>query len=645
MKFIDKIVSYIENHYLNRYWLLLIDSAISVFSTYVTFLIFGYFAGKRLLPYSYIEIAAISLFASVIAIFLFKIYRGVVRHTSIREIWRISFASLGKGIIMLIVFSLFSFLTGRHIGSYSNTLILILTDVVLTFFLFLLMRIVVKSFYDILVLNRMMVKNHENVLIYGDNSDSVSTMNMTLSSSKYHCVGFVKFYNRSNSQILNGLKVYGIDDERSFVKLISDNDIKAVIFPNNIMLQSEKSRLVLLAARRYVKILIKPVFSDVKDGIFDAGKIREIKIEDLLGREEIKIDEVEIRQYLTDKVVFVTGGAGSIGSQLCRQLIAMPIRKLILLDTAETPLHDILLELKSTAPTVEKKFKIVDIRNYERMDFMFRKYKPNIVFHAAAYKHVPMMESNPFEAVMVNVFGTKNMVDFAVKYDVEKFIMISTDKAVNPTNVMGASKRIAEIYVQTVGKAIKEGSMEGKTKFITTRFGNVLGSNGSVIPLFKRQIASGGPVTVTDPRIIRYFMTISEACKLVLEAVTLGEGSDIYVFDMGKPVKIDDLAKNMISLSGLELDKDIKIEYIGLRAGEKLYEELLCDGENTVMTKHDKIFKAKVREYDLEDVIKKLDKLHGIADTMNKDDMVSVMKEIVPEFISSNSRYGRLDKK
>ena len=292
---------------------------------------------------------------------------------------------------------------------------------------------------------------------------------------------------------------------------------------------------------------------------------------------------------------------------------------------------------------MEKKFVIADVRNKDRIDALFDKYRPNVVFHAAAYKHVPLMESNPVEAVQANVFGTKNVVDASIRYNIEKFVMISTDKAVNPTNVMGASKRIAEIYVQTVGKEIASGRMPGKTKFVTTRFGNVLGSNGSVIPLFKEQIAKGGPVTVTDPRIIRYFMTISEACSLVLEAATMGEGNDIFVFDMGEPVKIDDLAKKMISLAGLQLGKDIEIKYVGLRPGEKLYEELLKDEENTLPTVHKKIFRAKVREYDMAEVDRELENLRVAALGMKKDDTVLAMKSIVSEYKSANSRYERLD--
>jgi len=351
----------------------------------------------------------------------------------------------------------------------------------------------------------------------------------------------------------------------------------------------------------------------------------------------------------------VTGGAGSIGSELCRLITSFPISQIIILDNAETPLHNIQLELtdreKNTlGESFDKKkfddnykFLIADVRDINRLERVFDTYKPQIVFHAAAYKHVPLMEANPCEAVNVNVFGSRNVADMAVKYNVEKMVMVSTDKAVNPTNVMGCSKRLAEIYVQTLSRSIIKGEVKGNTKFITTRFGNVLGSNGSVIPRFREQIINGGPVTVTHKDIIRFFMTIPEACRLVLEAATMGEGYEIFVFDMGKPVKIADLARNMISLAGFEPDKDIKIVYTGLRPGEKLYEELLSSKENTIPTGHKKISVAKVREYVLDGVLKDLELLNVQVANMDKTNTVRQMKAIVPEFKSMNSEYEKLD--
>ena len=352
----------------------------------------------------------------------------------------------------------------------------------------------------------------------------------------------------------------------------------------------------------------------------------------------------EIAEGLEGKVVLVTGAAGSIGSELCRQLTRFEVKQLILLDSAETPMHNVQLEFTDKYPNISFIPVIGDVRSQERMDFVFRNYHPQVVFHAAAYKHVPLMELNPCEAVRVNVYGTMNVADHAVKYGVERFVMVSTDKAVNPTNVMGASKRLAEIYVQSLSVAIRDGVQAGTTRFITTRFGNVLGSNGSVIPRFREQIRNGGPVTVTHPDIIRYFMTIPEACRLVMEAGTMGMGGEIYIFEMGRPVKIADMARKMIELSGFDPDKEISIVYTGLRPGEKLYEELLSNKENTLPTAHNKIRVAKVREYNYVEVTKELEKLNELAAMVNIPEVVKMMKAIVPEFVSKNSEFEKFDK-
>lgn len=642
---IDKIVAYFTKHYVNRYFVLLIDVVISVCSTVLVLGVFDYFTPSgKVPPLFYMAGAAVSAVVSLIVFFFTKSYAGVVRHTTMREMWRISFASILKGVIMLLI--LYSadvrpsiFLDGKWIVVFA------ILDMVLTLFLLILARILITNIYSMLTSSSVPEYYVKNTLIYGTDDDSVYTLSFLEKTmhTKYRCVGFVTTDKNGKNNLLCGYKVYHIENKRDFARLVTSKLVAAMVFPSNVAARNEENRILKFCSERRIQILVKPSLANFDDSIFRA-KIREIKIEDLLGRDEIKISILEIREFLTDKVVVVTGGAGSIGSELCRQLVNMPIRKLILVDFAETPMHNMQLELRSQAPRVEKKFVIADVRNRERIDQLFDKYRPNVVFHAAAYKHVPLMESNPVEAVHSNVFGTKNVVDASIKYDVEKFVMISTDKAVNPTNVMGASKRIAEIYVQTIGNEIMAGRVSGKTKFVTTRFGNVLGSNGSVIPLFKEQIAKGGPVTVTDPRIIRYFMTISEACSLVLEAATMGEGNDIFVFDMGDPVKIDDLAKKMISLSGLELGKDIEIKYVGLRPGEKLYEELLKDEENTLPTVHKKIFRAKVREYDMEEVNRELKDLYEHTLSMKKDDTVLSMKRMVPEYKSANSRYQRLDK-
>ena len=387
-----------------------------------------------------------------------------------------------------------------------------------------------------------------------------------------------------------------------------------------------------------------PTIDELREGTKTLRNLPDIRIEDLLGRDEIHINTGEIANFLKGKVVMVTGAAGSIGSELCRQLCHFGLKQLVLFDSAETPMHNIRLELEEKFPQVEFTPVMGDVRMVDRVESVFRRFHPQIVFHAAAYKHVPLMEENPCEAVHTNVYGTHNVADMAVKYDVDKFIMISTDKAVNPTNVMGASKRLAEIYVQSLSVAISKGLHPGKTRFITTRIGNVLGSNGSVIPRFREQLAKGGPLTVTHPDIIRYFMTIPEACRLVLEAAFMGKGNEIFVFDMGTPVKIADLARRMIELAGLVPDKDIEIQYTGLRPGEKLYEELLAIKENTLPTLNEKIYRAQVREYDFKEINELMDPLVHLAVCVDKVRTVKLMKEIVPEFKSKNSEYEALDK-
>lgn len=392
-----------------------------------------------------------------------------------------------------------------------------------------------------------------------------------------------------------------------------------------------------------VKTLIAPSISETDVNDLSYQFVRPIRIEDLLGREEIKINMQEITSEYQNKIILVTGAAGSIGSELCRQLAQIGVRKLILFDSAETPLHYVRLEFEKKYPGIDFVPVIGDVRVKQRLRMVFEQHHPEIVFHAAAYKHVPLMEENPCEAVYVNVVGTRQIADIAVEFGAEKMIMISTDKAVNPTNVMGASKRLAEIYVQSLGYAIVEGIVKGKTKFITTRFGNVLGSNGSVIPRFKEQIENGGPVTVTHPDIIRYFMTIPEACRLVMEAGMMGEGNEIFVFEMGEPVRIVDLATRMIELAGYRPNEDIKIEFTGLRPGEKLYEELLSTEENTLPTSNKKIKIAKVRHYEYSEVLEDFAAFEGLVQNVEIINTVTLMKKIVPEFISKNSRFEELD--
>ena len=420
--------------------------------------------------------------------------------------------------------------------------------------------------------------------------------------------------------------------------------IDSIIFAHRQDARNEENRLIRYCNSKRVKVLYSPSVEEVVNGRVQAGSVREIKIEDLLGRPEINISLKEIRENFRDKVVLVTGAAGSIGSELCRQLAQFGIKRLVLFDNAETPMHNCRLELEERFPELDFVPVVGDVRIPARLDYVFSKFHPQVVFHAAAYKHVPLMEENPCEAVYVNVAGSRNVADRCIKYGVEKMVMISTDKAVNPTNVMGCTKRLAEIYVQSLGLAIEQGKMQGKTRFVTTRFGNVLGSNGSVIPRFRDQIAKGGPVTVTHPEITRFFMTIPEACRLVMEAATMSIGNQIFVFDMGESVKISHLAWRMIELAGFEPDKDIKIAYTGLRPGEKLYEEVLSTEENTLPTRHDRIRIAKVRQYDYQEAVVVADRLEELSKEVRIPEMICLMKETVPEFVSKNSEFERYDK-
>ncbi len=399
-----------------------------------------------------------------------------------------------------------------------------------------------------------------------------------------------------------------------------------------------------MAREAGLKLYIAPTIDEMPEGKLLSAGIRKIKIEDLLGRSEIKIDMEKIHENFAGKRVLVTGAAGSIGSELCRQLAGMGVGELIMFDNAETPLHNVRLEFDDNFKGLKFTPVIGDVRQTKRLDYVFRKFKPQVVFHAAAYKHVPLMEENPCEAVLVNVIGSKNVADKCVEYGVERMVMVSTDKAVNPTNIMGCTKRLAEIYVQSLGLAIEKGIVKGKTTFVTTRFGNVLGSNGSVIPRFTEQIVKGGPVTVTHPEIRRFFMTIPEACRLVMEAATMADGTQIFVFDMGTPILISELARRMIELAGYEPGTEIKIEYTGLRPGEKLYEEVLATKENTIPTPHDRIFVAKVREYSYSDAADIAVKLESLSRDVLIPEMVVLMKRTVPEFKSKHSVFEKYDK-
>ena len=482
-----------------------------------------------------------------------------------------------------------------------------------------------------------------NVMVYGVDDKSVATVNRLANSPHYNVVGYLNYGRRLRGQNIQGMKIFYFDRKEHLTWFHERFFVDAILFAREDDVKKEADRLIEYCQETGVKVLVAPTIDEVVDGKIMKSSIREVKIEDLLGRDEIKISMDEIVENFSGKTVMVTGAAGSIGSELCRQLASFGPKKLILFDNGETPMHNLRLELEERFKDLDFVPVIGDVRQKQRLDYVFRAHRPQVVFHAAAYKHVPLMEENPCEAVRVNVAGSRNVADKCIEYDVEKMVMISTDKAVNPTNIMGCTKRLAEIYVQSLGLAIERGEVKGRTKFVTTRFGNVLGSNGSVIPRFREQIAKGGPVTVTHPDITRFFMTIPEACRLVMEAATMSTGNQIFVFDMGESVKINTLAKRMITLAGFVPGKDIEIQYTGLRPGEKLYEEVLSNKENTDPTSHDRIRIAKVREYEHEKAKTIMAELEHLSMVVQIPEMVQLMKRTVPEFISKNSEYEKYD--
>lgn len=632
-KFFAKIS---QMQYASQWLVFACDFFLALLSTFLTVLLIVHLWNIENYDEFFSKAMAFSILSSTIGILSFKTYKGLIRHSSLTEAGRLASANLLRFILSLF---LYIFLLENY--PYWMAILASLLDLGIVFFLQTSFRSVVVAIYWRAVHQSSNMGREMLICIDEQSMERFGFLN-AVSFSGYHVAGYVR-YGEPGKMRMSDLQVYSVKSQEEFNTLIRSRGIQAVLFPSQEMLQTESERLLRFANRAMVRSLLLPAADEIKKGKSVVSALPEVRIEDLLGRDEIKINLVEIINQLKGKVVMVTGAAGSIGSELCRQLCTFGLKRLILFDNAETPMHNIRLELEETFPNMDLIPVIGDVRMINRLEMLFKRYKPQYIFHAAAYKHVPLMEENPCEAVYTNVYGTRNVAEMAVKYDVEKFIMISTDKAVNPTNVMGASKRLAEIYVQSLSISISKGVIEGKTRFITTRFGNVLGSNGSVIPRFRKQLEKGGPLTVTHPDIIRYFMTIPEACRLVLEAAYLGQGDEIFVFDMGTPVKIADLARRMIELSGMIPDKDIDIIYTGLRPGEKLYEELLATKENTLPTENKKIFRAQVREYDYQTICKEYDILTDYALQVRKMDTVQMMKKIVPEFKSRNSIYEELD--
>lgn len=568
---------------------------------------------------------------------IFHTYSGILRYSTFIDTIKVLLAVVLAGVVMLIGNAITKHVWG--VALCMNTAVVIYTFVAFT--LLFSLRVGTKTFFEMAQRNNTLSKR---VLIYGTKQAGIAIAKMLRSSgeSLYRPVGFIEDDEKRKTYDMMGLHVYRLDDK--LIDRMKRMNIHNVIVSPLKMKEIRPSKDLAIFLDNDIHVLTTPYFTEWEsNNNSNIGRIESIRVEDLLERPEIKIDTENVRQVLSGKVVMVTGAAGSIGSELVRQIIPFSPRVVVLFEQAESPLHDLTLDLQRQYPEQRLIPIIGDVRDKHRVEEVINELRPNVIYHAAAYKHVPLMESNPNEAIHANVMGTKNMADAAVKFGVERFVMISTDKAVNPTNIMGASKRVAEIYVQSLFNKLKKED-PNCTKFITTRFGNVLGSNGSVIPYFKKQIAAGGPVTVTHPDIIRYFMTIPEACCLVLEASTLGNGGEIFVFDMGQPVKILDLAKNMIRLAGYVPNKDIRIEFTGLRPGEKLYEELLNQKEKTLPTQNEKIMIARVQEFEFDKVQDSVNTLINLSKRSKPFLTVSQMKKIVPEYISRNSVYEKLDK-
>ncbi len=630
-----------QMNYLPRWGVLLLDILLSSIAFWLSVWIGSGFLHYVNLYQQPIPIGVqflIVIFTQVLAFWAFHTYSGILRYSTFIDTLKVLLSNISVGFILVIFNIIMDHSAGWH--PLMNTVLAIYVPT--AFVLLFSLRVGVKTLSENLERNQ----GSPLVMIYGTQSAGVAIAKMlrSVGNMPYRPVGFIADADERHGYDLAGLRVRELNEK--LFAWMSKRNVRHVIVSPLKMKEINPAKDLQQFIDHNIHILTTPYFTQWENlddiDLQRIGRIDAIRIEDLLERPQISINTENVRQILHHSVVMVSGAAGSIGSELVRQIQQYEPQVTILLDIAESPLHDMVLELQKQYPGSRFIPVIADVRNRERIEQIFSEMRPDVVYHAAAYKHVPLMESFPNEAIQANVLGTKNMADMAVKYHVQRFVMISTDKAVNPTNIMGASKRIAEIYVQSLFRKL-HAKDENCTKFITTRFGNVLGSNGSVIPYFRKQIAAGGPVTVTHPDIIRYFMTIPEACCLVMEASTLGEGGEIFVFDMGEPVKILDLARNMIRLAGYTPEKDIPIVFTGLRPGEKLYEELLNQKETTIPTVNEKIMVARVREFDFESVSKEIDHLIKTSRMSKPFTTVKIMKQLVPEFISNNSIYEQLD--
>lgn len=622
--------------YLSAWLILGIDTTISSMASLVSLLLYDMTVDQVSGKSFFIFWMAACIAASIVMFLSLRTYRAIIRYSTLREIGNLGIAAIGKTALLGL------FMTGL-VGMHSPRQLWLLSfDFLLTFGALVLLRVMMIALYEIICRRADVRRGVQRVLVYGDSDKSVSQIVRLQNSVHYKIEGFLVYGKQRRGQTLSGYRIYCFETGEDICRLRERLGIDGILFAYPADARAEEHRLLHYCTRCGLQPLISPVIDSIGDGKVPVP-VRKIRVEDLLGRPEIRISMDEIVVGFKDRTVLVTGAAGSIGSELCRQLARLGIRHLVAFDNAETPLHNLRLEFGDNYPDFSFTPVIGDVRFPERVDYAFRTYRPQVVFHAAAYKHVPLMEENPCEGVLVNVIGSRNVADKCIEYGVGKMVMISTDKAVNPTNVMGCTKRLAEIYVQSLGLAVTAGRVNGVTRFVTTRFGNVLGSNGSVVPRFSEQIERGGPVTVTHPEITRFFMTIPEACRLVMEAATISAGNEICVFDMGEPVKIADLAKTMIQLNRLEVGKDIRIEYTGLRPGEKLYEEVLADAENTVPTSHERIRVARVREWEHDKAEQVVSELERLSREVDIPGTIRLMKRAVPEFHPENPEYRNLD--
>ena len=640
----DMFSHWINIGYLPRWGVLLLDLLIVLIAFVVSYMI-----GSQILTYDLaarMPIWGQAIFVLVLQgvfFWAFHTYSGILRYSTFVDTLKVTAAVVANGLFLFLANLIVKYVTNYINPPFFTTVLVIYVFVAIT--LLFGWRVIIKTVFEYISHRS---KGVDKVLIYGTKSAGLSIAKMLQSNleSQYRPVGFIADKYDDIQHDLLGLTVYPLNEQLMYT--LKKHHIRHIIVSPLKMKQINPLVDLKPFIDNNIRILTTPYFTDFSveennDNINTiVGRIESIKVEDLLERPVIEMDTENVGTILKEQTVMVTGAAGSIGSEIVRQVAAFKPQTIVLFEMAESPLHDLTVDLRKEFPNQQFVPVIADVRNVDMVEEVFEEYHPHVVFHAAAYKHVPLMEDFPAQAILANVQGSKNVADMAIRFNAKRFVMVSTDKAVNPTNVMGASKRIAEIYVQSL--FLKEAKENANcTKFITTRFGNVLGSNGSVVPYFKKQIAAGGPVTVTHPDIIRYFMTIPEASCLVLEAATLGSGGEIFCFDMGQPVKIADLAKNMIRLAGFEPGKDIEITYTGLRPGEKLYEELLNQKETTIPTKHKKILVAKVREYDYQEVAEQIEALIQLAKTGKVFPTVKLMKQIVPEFKSKNSVYEELD--